>query len=269
MSSLLLLAVLVGASPEAPSGLPRLVVLDLSAAGGVARDEAASFSEQVTAEVAARGFFQVVSSRDIATLLGLERQKALLGCSDAAAACMTELTGALDARYVMSGTVSRVGENFQLSVQTLDARSAQPLGRSLRIARSLDELRRAVPFLVAESTGTPRPPAPSRVLPISLLVAGGAAVVAGGVVGFNALTREAVANAELARGDSQRGTLQPLGYYRDEARAVSAYKTVSAAALGLGAALVVTGALLMPKDPSETGVALVPTANGAALVGSF
>jgi len=263
------LAALYAAAPATPrADLPRLVVLDLTAKGGVSQDVAASFTEAVTNAAGARGFFQVMSNRDISTLLGVERQKELLGCTDESQSCLTELTGALDARYVLSGSVSKVGDNYQLSLQTLDSRSSQALGRSLRIARSLDALRGAVPFVVSEATGTPRPPPPSKVVPISLLVAGGVFGVASGVVGFNALTREGVVQAEFDRAATGKTTLTDAAYYRQEAAAVGRDKTLSLVGLCAGAALVTAGFLLMPKDPSDA-VALVPTLNGAAVVGVF
>ena len=63
----------------------------------------------ITSEVQRRGFFQVISQQDIATMLGLERQKQLMGCADDSTSCLAELSGALGARFVMSGTLTRLG----------------------------------------------------------------------------------------------------------------------------------------------------------------
>src|SRR5688500_12106365 len=71
---------------------PKLIVLDLAAAGGVEPSVAGALSETVANETQARGFFQVLSSREVATLIGLERQRELLGCSDDSSACLTELS---------------------------------------------------------------------------------------------------------------------------------------------------------------------------------
>ena len=75
---------------------PRMVVLGLDPAGGVEPEIAQSLTEAVTAEIAARGLFQVISASEVQTLLGFERQKQLLGCSEEGE-CLTELAGALGA----------------------------------------------------------------------------------------------------------------------------------------------------------------------------
>lgn len=112
----IILALALGAAAEKP----KIIVLDLSAGGGVAPDVVQALSETVATRLAARNFFEVVSSRDIATLVGLERQKQLMGCSEEAASCLAELSGSLGARFVLSGSVTRLGDSYQLNLQTLD-----------------------------------------------------------------------------------------------------------------------------------------------------
>lgn len=55
---------------------PKLAVLDLQATGAPP-ELATALTEAMTQEVARRGFFDVISSADIRTLLGMERQKQL------------------------------------------------------------------------------------------------------------------------------------------------------------------------------------------------
>src|SRR5690348_2331301 len=73
---------------------PKLVVLDLTVAGGVEPSVAGALTEAITNQVSATGFFQVVSAKDIQTLLGIERQKQMVGCTSEGS-CLTELAGAL------------------------------------------------------------------------------------------------------------------------------------------------------------------------------
>lgn len=96
---LALLGVLLAAAPD--PNAPRLVVLDLQRVGGATEAEAALLNDAVVEWVSKAGVFQVVSQADIRTLLGVERQKQLLGCGEDAASCMAELSGALDARYLL------------------------------------------------------------------------------------------------------------------------------------------------------------------------
>ncbi len=247
---------------------PRLIVLELASAGGVEPAIAGSLSEAVAAQVEGTGLFAVTSSKDVATLLGMERQKALLGCTDASSACMAELTGALGARFVLSGSLARLGEAWQLNLQTIDANKAQTIGRSTRIASDLPTLRGVLPWAVAEATATPAPPQPSRVLPYTLMGAGAAAVVAGSVLFFQAAVREDAAVRELQIPAEQPGyRLKPQSYYATEADGVRTTRIIAGVAAGAGVALAVAGVLLNPKSPGEAKVALVPTFSGAALVG--
>src|SRR5438477_145189 len=79
----------------------------------------------------------------------------------------------------------------------VEAPVAQPLGRSTRIAQSPEGLRALVPWAVAEATGTPLPPPPSRVLPYTLVGVGAGCLIGGGVLGIQALTQEGQINGEL------------------------------------------------------------------------
>lgn len=256
--------------PTTSTGLPRLVVLDLTPGGGIDPSIASSLSEAVAAEVSRRHFFEVTSQKDVSTMLGLERQKQMLGCGDEATACASELAGAIGARFVLSGSVTRLGDAYQMNLQTIDSTKARPLGRSTRIARSLTDVRALVAWAVAEATATPPPTPPSRVLPLALIGAGAAAAVAGGVVAWQGFSAEGALMTEIQLAD-QRGTLtlDPAASYRQKAAAAQQAKL---AGLGLavgGALLAGLGAFLLPSaaQSGEATAALVPTGNGFALVG--
>jgi hypothetical protein len=88
---------------------------------GLSSEQAAFYSEHFAVKLAEDPTFSVATSKDLAALLGLERQKALLGCSDGASSCMAELAGALGVAGVVTGQVARVGQSFQLSVKVLAA----------------------------------------------------------------------------------------------------------------------------------------------------
>lgn len=262
-----LLAMLLLAAPD--SGSPRMVVLGLQRVGGATEGEAALLNDAVVQWVSKAGVFQVISQRDIETLLGVERQKQLLGCGDDSSSCMAELTGALDARYVLSGQVNKLGSTVQLTLQMLDTQKSQVVGRSLKAAKSAEDLRAIVPWAVAEATGTPPPKPPSRTWPTVLMVTGGVAILAGGVVGFQALTRETSVARELK--DAVPGRLNTAAYYEIEAREVRERKTAALLLLSVGAGLLAGGIswwFSLP-DVAAARVALVPTGAGFALVGDF
>jgi hypothetical protein len=251
-----------------PAEKPKLILFDLAPGAGVDQSVTGPMTEALAGELGRRGFFEVVSQRDMSTLLGLDRQKQLMGCSEESTSCISELSGALGARFVMNGTVARLGEAYQLTLTTLDSQKAQPLGRSTRLAKDLGTLQATIPWAIAEATATPMPPPPSHLLPYSLIGAGGAAIVFGGVWGMVALSNESQLSGELQAG--QKGALltQTRADYEARASAVGRNKIISLAAVGAGAALLITGLLLNPSDvPGGGAVALVPTFHGAALVG--
>lgn len=274
MLSVILLAMLAAPASGVAAQKPKLAVLDLSPGSGVDASVTQPLSEALTSEVQRRGFFDPISQRDIQTMLGLERQRQMMGCSDDNSSCLAELSGALGARFVLSGTVARLGDAYQLTLTTLDTQKAQPLGRATRLAKDLGTLQATLPYALSEATATPSPAPPSRAASFSLIGVGSAAAVFGLAWGAVALGQQNQLQGELAAGEvngqPRAGVLQDQASYQQRARAIVINEIIALASLGVGAALIVTGVVVMPKDVgSGAQVALVPTANGAALVGVF
>jgi hypothetical protein len=262
----LVLSLATAATPQKA----RMAILALQGAGDVDPSLAAAMTESLAAEVDARGYFEPVSSAEIATLLGVERQRQLLGCGDEAAACTAELAGALGAPYVMSGSLTRLEGIYQLNLQVSDTVKGRVIARSTKVARDFEGLRGLLPWAVAEACGTPLPPAPSRALPITLIAVGGAAVVTGSVFGLLALNEEAALRGELRSDDMNRSVvLRSADSYREQFGRLALQRTLSLVALAAGAALVTLGVVVMPPDAPQAGVraTLVPTASGLAVVG--
>ncbi len=257
-------------APGTTTEKPKLAVTELQAAGGLDPSVASALTESITAEISARGLFDVLSSRDIQALMGHERQRQLMGCADESN-CLAELAGAMGARFVMNGVLAKIGAAYQLTLQTLDANRAQPIGRSVRIANTLEELSGQIPFAVAEATATPLPPPPSRVLPYSLMAAGGLLLLGGGAAALDSFSRDMVLGQELERGASTPGRLRSQAEYEEDQRFIGTERTLGLAVALAGIGLATTGFLLNPKDAvggaREVKVAFVPSPNGFALVG--
>lgn len=107
---------------------PSLAALEVSVTVPNEKLDGSAFSEMLVSSVDQTGLFKVISSAEIATLLGAERQRQLMGCSDDS--CLTELTEALGARLLLQGQVGKVGENYLVSVRLIDPRRAMVLGRA-------------------------------------------------------------------------------------------------------------------------------------------
>jgi hypothetical protein len=219
---------------------PRLVVVDLTAAGGLDPSIARAMTQTVSAAIAQPGLFNVISSHEIETMLGVERQKALSGCGDATS-CLTELADAMNARFVLSGTLAQLGDAYQLTLQTVDSQRAQPLGRAVRISSSLKALQDQLPYAVAEATATPAPKPPSRVPAIALWVGGAGLLIGGGLAGFDALSRERAMSDELTRGASMPEVLRPLSDYQALAAQAAREKTIALSCMIGGAVALIAG----------------------------
>ncbi len=260
------------AEGKPPEDKPRLLVADLTAQGASA-EEAAALTDALVQTLSERGLFQVLSRKDLQTVLSSERQRQMQGaCDEDPSRCATDIGSLLQARYVMTGSLSRLGSTYELSLQMLDTVKGQPLGRSTRLAKKVETLRQLMPWAAAEASGAPLPPSASRVLPYSLVAGGGAALMGGGVYGLIALSRQKVLNDELCPARDEQGNCTPanlrkLSSYQQENQRLGRDKTVSLMLMGAGAALVGAGLWLMPPPEGGPRVALVPSGQGMAVVG--
>lgn len=275
--SVLLAVPALAAGPTEQEKKPRLVVNELGALR-VSPEEAAAITDAVVTYLAARGLFEVLGTRDIQTILGIERQRQLLGaCGEDSLACSADLSKLVSARFVLSGQLARVGSAYQLTLQLVDTERSQTASRSSKLAGSLEAVRALVPYAASEATGSPLPPPPSRVLPITLLATGGATLLSGGVVGLLALSRQGQLNDELCPGGVLPGgrcdgiNLRDRTFYEEQDRALFVQKAVSVGLMAAGALMVGLGVWLLPPDDARTRISarVLPTGNGLVLSGGF
>jgi TolB-like protein len=275
--SVLLAGSALAAEPVETEKKPRLVVNDLVALR-VAPEEANAITDAVVTYLSARGLFEVLSSRDIQTILGVERQKQLLGaCGEDSLACSSDLSKLLSARFVLTGQLAKVGSAYQLTLQLLDTERSQTSSRSSKLAGSMEAIRGLVPYAASEATGSPLPPPPSRVLPITLLATGGATLLSGGVVGLLALSKQGQLNDELCPGGVQSDgrcggiNLHPRTFYAAQEQALFVQKAVSVGLMAAGALMLGFGVWLLPPDDARTRISarVLPSSNGFVLAGGF
>jgi hypothetical protein len=266
-----LVASLLLAAPGAENkSRPKLAVMELTVAGGLEPSVSGPMTEAIATEIASTGFFEVLSSRDVQTLLGAERQRQLLGCSEEGS-CLTELAGALGARFVLSGSLAKLGDTYQLTLQTLDSKKAQPVGRSTRLAKDLETLHKQLPWAVAEATATPPPPPPSHLLSYALIGAGAAAIVGGAVLGLAANSESAGIQSQFNETDTNPSLhlTYPASKYQSDVSRLQVESVGAIAAVAVGAVAIGVGLYLNPSDAGSTRVALIPTASGVALAGAW
>lgn len=112
MTALLLVALAAAPTPGAKLAAVSLAPVDVSP------ERAEVYLEHLSVALRAQGF-EVTTPKDVATVLGLERQRQLLGCADSA--CLAELAGALGVDSVLNGQVVRTPQAFRLALKIVSA----------------------------------------------------------------------------------------------------------------------------------------------------
>lgn len=105
---------------------PGLTALNLSP------DAATYFLEHLGQQLHAQGV-EVLTSTEIAALLGLERQKQLLGCTDDQSSCLTEMANALGTDGLLRGSLGKFGKGYQLDLKVLSSNGQTLASLSQRV----------------------------------------------------------------------------------------------------------------------------------------
>lgn len=226
------------------------------------------------------GPFKTLSSADIQSMLEYEAEKQNLGCTDAS--CLAEIVGALGADYLITGTVTRLGEPYLVQLQLFDVNGAKVEARESRehsgppsglvdvvagasraLVRSLLEARSGTLVLSTNEEGatvvidgralgvTPLPPTS---------LAGGTHRVELEKEGF--ITSAVDVDIEADRPSSISLPLVPSAEYRASYQRTAWLITgLGFAGLGLGGAGVVTGAGVLAGALLYANVVVTPQVN--------
>jgi TolB-like protein len=233
----------------------------------------ALLSEVALTEAASFRGFDTVGRSDIQSLLGLERQRQLLGCSEDAA-CLAEIGGALGVDYLLVGSVGRIGALLRLDLKLVEARKARVVGR---VGTSLDQQAeklveatqngvRALLHELSPAEPVARPSGPSRWPAWVAIGAGGAALAAG--LGSAALSASEYRSLKAARAD--------VGYaasYDARAAKVRRYALLADVLAPAGAVTLGAGGWLWwrsrPAAPLTVQVAATPGGGALLFSGAF
>jgi TolB-like protein len=193
----LVLAAVLAAGPAAspPPKRQKMAVMDLKAVQGVSQGTAEILGNVIAADMAKQGF-DVIAKSDIQAMLGFQKDRALLGCTEDAS-CIAEIGGSLGVDYVLTGQVGKIGSQFNISLLVVDSRKARVV---TRLSSFCDANEDALVRAAREGTGTltmairggPEPEAPSRPFTRSPRTAyaawgvGAALVVGGALAGLSA-----------------------------------------------------------------------------------
>lgn len=82
----------------------------------------------------------VITAADVADVLGLERQRQLLGCADNGASCAAELAGAMGADAVLSGSLAKAGGSYVVTLRGVNTASGQAFATATGRLKTEEEL---------------------------------------------------------------------------------------------------------------------------------
>lgn len=248
--------------------LPSVAVLPIKAQTGVKPELGQVITEQLAAAIQQR-HFRVMSPEDLTARLGFERQRQLLGCSDAS--CLVEVGQALGVERLVSGSVAMVGKSVVISLVLINNRSGAVEYRySERVKNATDEAfldlvpiavaalfpttEGTVPSVVASEPSAPKTSG-QRVAAWVTLGAGVAALAAGGVFfGLGRATQAEVANGDVSGGFTSLEDKVAAGKMKD---------VMGVTLLSVGAALSITSIVLFAVRPtSGPTVSFAPSPGG-------
>jgi hypothetical protein len=245
---------------------PKVAVLDLKTTGTFEPKLVLGLSNLIASE-AARHPVRVISGADLTSLLGLERQKQLLGCSESS--CMAEIGGALGVDYLLVTDVSKVGEVWLFTANLLDVRKARAVARVTERtqdqSRLVDLARAGVERALEPIAAGPAPDgAPAARVAGYVLDGTGAVLLAGGAA-FGVWSQLTFDQAKRA---SSRGEMDDLKD-KTNTQMIVADVLYAAGAVALGVGLVLTFTSPSTRGSVSVGVAPSRSGGGLAVSGAF
>ncbi len=247
----------LAAEPVSIAVTPFTVVQLSPELGGYAEDRLAN-------QLGQRGF-KVTTAADLAALLGMERQRQLLGggCQDDGE-CMTEIGAVLGVPLLVVGRLSKIEDRFDVDLRVVRQRNGEIIARVSRGISGLTRLAELMDSAAASLADQLSPKTPFRWRLVVPLATGAALVAVSGV--FLGLAESEYFSYTTPGYKVPRALTSERAIAQTFAR-LSLQRTLSFLGLGLGAALVVTGIvwnLVVPSLP--VSVVLAPSTNGGGVV---
>ena len=155
-----LAALLAAAAPLTSSSDATAVAVMPLQAKRVSRDVVAVLDDLLVTSVGAAPGYRAISAGDINAMLGAARMRDTLGCSDVA--CASDIGGALGVPLILTGTVSRLGDDVIVTLALIDVRASEVRRRARVDVRNQENLfAGAVEKAVREALGAPASSSPA------------------------------------------------------------------------------------------------------------
>ncbi len=243
--------------------MPRLACTSFVCSPEIAAGLCEAYERRFTSELTRTRELAVTTERDVAQMLGLERQKQLLGCAEDSTSCGAELAGALGVDGLLSGSVTRTPSGYLLSLKVLRLSDgiewASASERLTSEGQLLDVLDPIAARFVNELNGKRSRISTTRVVMLSGAGLSLALSVTGAV-----LVGMSKADAALLKSDQTQTPLQ----LQATASHGSTFQAAGSALLGIGVPALATFVILAIADPgSKPSVAILPSfdTHGAAV----
>jgi TolB-like protein len=117
---------LASALSVSASSKQKVAILDVRVVGDEAQATGKLLTQVASSEVAHFNRFDLITSESIADVLGVQRQKQMLGCNEDSS-CLAEIGAALGANYILSGQLGRLGRRYRLDFSLVDASKSKVL----------------------------------------------------------------------------------------------------------------------------------------------
>ena len=153
---ILIVSLLLGASVSAADTTKpkrqRVMVLDFPETKGFDASTLRTLDEFLSGAIRDQGF-EVITPSQIGAVLGMEKQRALLGCSESS--CLAELGGAMGANYIVMGHTSMLENDSALTLTAVNQKGIA-VGSQRRVVKGktaealIQAIETLVPKLMAE-----------------------------------------------------------------------------------------------------------------------
>jgi hypothetical protein len=250
----------------------KLVVPDFNAVGPT-KEKAQFFTEHISGRLAEVGA-SVTTARALQSLIGIERQKQLLGCASEGSSCIAELASALGSDALLLGDIAQIETLFQVNLKVINGSNGKVLAsyqaRVSSEAALLDELDRAAFSLVSDAATALHRDAPRplkgrgvslRLVAIAPLAVGVVSAALSAV--FFAQAQSRWVQIPMKAGDVPLPTETVVRLGQEG----SMFKTAGWVCASIGiAGLVAAGILFIVGRPPPVKAAVVGSSSGASLV---
>ncbi|MBI1945512.1 MAG: hypothetical protein HYS27_07440 [Deltaproteobacteria bacterium] len=125
------------ATAATPPPRPRILVLE-TRADAAYLEQVRAFGDLLATLLESRSDAEVIPSSSVKDRLSAAADRLSAGCDDTA--CMTEIAGALDARYVIASRASQVGGRWLMRVELFDSRDLKVIAQATAMADGVEGL---------------------------------------------------------------------------------------------------------------------------------